>query len=166
MPRYIIQPQLVTLKEKYELIKVEKRKMRGEKDAYEHEKLLASYFIIEVCSGFEYALKSLIENLLKNKGLPLTIQSYVIASHPLKSANYSDLCELLGKFDGRAREGFKRRINERERDALQSLYWNRQKIAHSSGSQEITVTFGDVEGWYKQAMRVIKKFETVFRRLI
>lgn len=163
MAQYYIQPELDALEHKLSLLKIQKRKIRNEVSSFEHEKLLASYLVIEICSGFESALKGLLENLVNNSTSPQGLKTYVKNSRAIPSADYKPLCELLSKIDGRQNQKFKGRVHTQERDALISLYANRQRIVHYSESQSITATYLDIETWYKQSKRVIKKFETVLR---
>lgn len=163
MPSYIVKGELDELNNKYKLIKTLKNKSRSEVNSYEYEKILASYFLVETCSGFEQACKVLVTTMLMTNSATLGVKKYVEQSRFLPSANYNDLCDFLAKFDGHAKSLFKSRVHDHERDSLKSLYIYRQRVVHYSESKRLTLTFNDVEAWHKDATWVIRKFETVLK---
>jgi len=166
MAQYILKQYLEEVSDKHLLIKNMKAKTRRETNSYEYEKILASYYLIEVCSGFEYAVRSLIGELLQSNSSSQSLKSYLLNTRYLTSVQYSKLCGFLKNIDKNSHRLFKDRQASRHLDAMSSLYDNRQRIVHYGESRTVQITLGDVEQWRKDAAWVLRKFETVLKQVI
>lgn len=166
MPKYVSSQYLIDIEAKFDLIKsMHKLSLKGPYP-FESEKLLASYYVVEVCSGLENAAKSTIRDLVSAVSAPMSLKYHLLESKYLPSAQHHDLCDFIARLDPKIKDDYKRRVSTIEKDAMASLYANRQRIVHYGDSTGLSMTIGDVEQWRKNSAWLIRKMETSLRKTL
>jgi hypothetical protein len=122
------------------------------------ENLLTQSILILICAEFESKLKGLIVE--RCSGVPDgSIKEYIgsCTNTVLRSLRLSDMAGFLSRFGTDHRADFRRRLaaNERARSMYDSVWTNRNSVAHGEGS---SATFGDVKRYYEEGHVVLDYF--------
>jgi hypothetical protein len=132
------------------------------RESLELSKSLTANAITLCCSSYETSVYAIMEYYCKAYTYPIAVQNYFTDSRNrlIPSANLVHLKDYMGRFDRTLKTNFSNAISTREASGLESLYSNRNKLAHTGGYAALAANLNDVVGWHKDAKGVYRKFET------
>lgn len=167
MPQYTCETYLQEISSKYNLIKTLKKLSSREANSYEYERLLASYYLVEVCSGLEHAAKATVKDLLMGgkKGHE-TLRNFLLESHYFPSVRNNEICDFLAQLDPKLKSDYQKRVKSREIADMDALYLHRQRVVHYGESSTGTLTIHDVDEKRRHAAWLIRKMETSFKKAL
>ena len=126
-------------------------------------KYLTHYCLMKACGVIEYSYKTIVADY--HNGCSPQLQTFLDKMVRSNSSNpsLSNIHSLLKSFDENWNNQFKQLLNahpdhNRITSSLSSLNDNRNNFAHG---QACTVTFSDVQGYFLDAVEVIKCIDAV-----
>jgi hypothetical protein len=129
-------------------------------DELQDEEALAhwSRYLCILVSGFvENAVRSLVAAYVERRS-HRNVSSYVKTSaRSLTNLNEEKLAQLLGKFCPAWRDVFRQRLTDEQKDALDSIVTNKNRIAHG-GPDSISLV--RVRDYYRRIVPVIQLIES------
>lgn len=135
-------------------------------DQLEISKTLTTTAIALCCSTYEQAVYAMFEHYCNKNGISGGLTHYFSQENNrhIPSANWGHLTEFIGKFGKDLKSEFVQSVKPQELQRLQSLYTNRNSLAHKSGYQMLTVTLADVLVLHKSNKALFRKLETRIRK--
>jgi hypothetical protein len=147
-------------------IKKDLAHMPGE--SLELSKSLTANAITLCCSTYELAAYAMMEHYCTKNNYAISVSNYFgdVNNRLMPSANLSHLRDFLEKFSKSARKDFVKSLRDQERSSLESLYTNRNSLAHKGGYASLSATLADVIVWHKEAKCIYRKLETRLKKAL
>lgn len=127
---------------------------------------LTNYALIKACGTIEFTYKAIVADFFDQFASP-QIETYLEKTirKASSSALYSNMCDMLGKFDGAWTSNFKQTVEanpdkQRLISSVSSLVNNRHSFAHGLNP---TATFSDIHQYFKDGIILIQIFDTIVR---
>ncbi|MCB2354711.1 HEPN domain-containing protein [Clostridium estertheticum] len=125
---------------------------------------LTKYCLIKVCGTIEIGFKSIVVDFCAKFRIP-QINNYVDKKVKRSSmnANLSNMMSLIGDFDVKWKNDFKKSIEEEPnkdklKSSLKSLYESRNQFAHGGNP---SITINDIVTYYDDAIRILQLLDCI-----
>lgn len=137
-----------------EIIGILKREKESEIPDY-LKSSLAHYICILISSYLENSLRHIILDYAERKCSNQSICKFVNSSlGRMRNPNYQNIKDLLEKFD------LKIKLENRQREAIESVYTNRNGIVHSESPRGLSLSM--VKEYFETICRVIDAIDQTF----
>ena len=121
---------------------------------------LSRYLCILTSGYLEEALKLLLRDYVYQRA-SRNIHDYISSQlHDVTNLKHEKIASILGQFNGDWRDEFIKKISPEEKDALDSIYSNRNQIAHG---QNTGISYVNMKDWYKQVQIVVSKLKVIIK---
>lgn len=127
-------------------------------DDVEVQSHLSKYLCILVAGFLENSLKIMIEEYISINDTHPNINKFVKEKiKNITNLNSKKIGDLLASFSEDWKTSYKETVEEEEKDAISSVYTNRNNIAHGN---DVDISINRMEGYYTQIWNAIQKIHS------
>ncbi len=115
----------------------------------------AKYLCVLVSGFLERSVESILIEHVRSRSAK-SVLSYVEQTLRAGNLNTHNLLVLVGRFDADAKERLEQFLDDERRDAINSIYGNRNSIAHGD---DVSLTYVRVKGYHEKTREVVRFLE-------